>query len=775
MQNRTQSVSVKISDKVEQFLKSYRFIFLQLGTFLCGYFMGSAFIFESISPFGVAYIAAVQPQYVLFSALGSVMGYLFTPYSDFSMKYIGALVLIVMIRLVFNSFNILKNRLMSAPLLAGAALLITSGAVTLAIGFTMENTLTTLSEVLLASGSAYFLVRSLAFLESGQKLTKPDAVSLVISFSVIIIALAHVVVFSISLGRVVAIVAILLMATTLGESGGAITGIVAGITISLLGSGYGFFVAAYALSGLVAALVFNSNKLVASVAFVVTNIIVSISAPTSELMLASVYEAFLASVIFIALPDGIMDRLKLKSASHKEGLSDDFFKHIIFKKLELFKEGLGSIHFTTKEVGEKLNEINRGEISDIHSNVAESVCKSCRKNLNCWRINYSGVMNDINDMIDIIKQSGRINKFNAPTHFVDYCEKPESFLYTLQGEYNEYLRKQNSRRRVAQVRSVVSDQFEGFASMVQNLEENIGKIRKESKKQAAQLHDYLSAMGLEPEYCCCYEDENDRMTAEAVINRIKFARMDKAEATLAVSEICQRIFSEPTTQNYGDKLLVSFNEKANYTMECGSCQITEEGSKVSGDRYETLYELGGHNIVMLSDGMGSGGSAAVDAALTTSLITNLLQTGVEFDTCLKMANAALLVKAGDESLATIDITDIDLYSGRAQFYKAGAAPTFFVKNGKAGYIESTSLPAGILRGIAFEEFALSFREEDVIIMVSDGVTASGVEWLSSEITAHMQKNVDEIAKSIALTAHERQVSGREDDITVVAIRLKKGA
>lgn len=775
MQNRTETINAKVSDKVENFIKSYRFIFLQVGTFLCGYFMGSAFIFESISPFGVAYIAAVQPQYVLFSALGSILGYLFTPYSDFSMKYIGALVLIVMVRLVFNSFSILKNRLMSAPFLAGAALLITSGAVTMAVGFTLENTLTTLSEVLLASGSGYFLVRSFGFFESGQRLTKPDAVSLVISFSVIVIALAHVVVFGISLGRIVAVVAILLMATTLGEGGGAITGIVAGITISLLGANYGFFVAAYALSGLVAALVYTSGRLVACIAFVVTNIVVSITAPTTELMLASVYESFLASMVFIALPNGITEKLRFKSAAAKDGLSDDFFKHIIFKKLELFKEGLTSIHSTTKEVGEKLNEINRGEITDIHSNVAESVCKTCRKNLNCWRINYSGVMNDINDMIDIIKQSGRINKFNAPQHFVDYCEKPESFLYTLQGEYNEYLRRQSSRRRVAQVRSVVSDQFEGFAGMVQNLEENIGKIRKENKKQAAQVFDYLEKMGLEPEYCCCYEDENERMTAEAVINRIKFARMDKTEAAVVVSEICQRIFGEPTTQNYGEKLLVSFNEKATYTMECGSYQITEEGSKVSGDRCETLYELGGHDIVMLSDGMGSGGSAAVDAALTTSLITNLLQTGVEFDTCLKMANAALLVKAGDESLATIDITDIDLYTGRAQFYKAGAAPTFFVKNGKAGYIESTSLPAGILRGIAFEEFALSFREGDVIIMVSDGVTATGVEWLSSEITAHMQKNVDEVAKSIAITAHERQVAGHEDDITVVAIRLKKGA
>ncbi len=55
--------------------------------------------------------------------------------------------------------------------------------------------------------------------------------------------------------------------------------------------------------------------------------------------------------------------------------------------------------------------------------------------------------------------------------------------------------------------------------------------------------------------------------------------------------------------------------------------------------------LGGRHIV-LSDGMGSGTAAAVDANMTVSLITKLIDAGVSYTAALKIVNSALLVKSG---------------------------------------------------------------------------------------------------------------------------------
>ncbi len=74
--------------------------------------------------------------------------------------------------------------------------------------------------------------------------------------------------------------------------------------------------------------------------------------------------------------------------------------------------------------------------------------------------------------------------------------------------------------------------------------------------------------------------------------------------------------------------------------------------------------------------MGSGGRAAVDGAMASGLISRLLQAGFRSDSALRMVNSALMVKSGDESIATVDIACLDLFSGHLDSLKAGAALPF---------------------------------------------------------------------------------------------------
>lgn len=57
-----------------------------------------------------------------------------------------------------------------------------------------------------------------------------------------------------------------------------------------------------------------------------------------------------------------------------------------------------------------------------------------------------------------------------------------------------------------------------------------------------------------------------------------------------------------------------------------------------------------------------------------------------------------MVKSEDESLSTVDVTSVDLYTGKTTFKKAGAPVTFVKKNGRVTVREMPSLPAGILNG-----------------------------------------------------------------------------
>ena len=179
--------------------------------------------------------------------------------------------------------------------------------------------------------------------------------------------------------------------------------------------------------------------------------------------------------------------------------------------------------------------------------------------------------------------------------------------------------------------------------------------------------------------------------------------------------------------------------------------------------------------MILSDGMGSGSRAAVDSSMASSLTSQLIQAGFDYDTALNIVNSSLLVKSGEETLATLDITTFDLFTGKTEFLKAGAAPTFIKRAGHIGRIEAKSMPVGILRGAEFEHHSLTLNAGDLVVMVSDGFTATGNDWVLSEIELFSEKlGPQALAKQIANEAKRRRIDGHEDDITVLVGAIRKG-
>ena len=78
--------------------------------------------------------------------------------------------------------------------------------------------------------------------------------------------------------------------------------------------------------------------------------------------------------------------------------------------------------------------------------------------------------------------------------------------------------------------------------------------------------------------------------------------------------------------------------------------------------------------VILSDGMGTGGRAAVDGAMASGLMSRLIKAGFGYDCSLRILNSSMLFKSTDESLATVDIASIDLFTGQVELYQVPLRP-----------------------------------------------------------------------------------------------------
>jgi stage II sporulation protein E len=133
----------------------------------------------------------------------------------------------------------------------------------------------------------------------------------------------------------------------------------------------------------------------------------------------------------------------------------------------------------------------------------------------------------------------------------------------------------------------------------------------------------------------------------------------------------------------------------------------------------------------------------------------------------------MLFKSTDESLATVDVVSVDLYTGKTELYKAGAAPTVLRQQGQPTVAEGSSLPAGILRDISFDKSAVRLRLGDIVVLVSDGATGEGTEWIMAEIADWQDGSAQDLAEHLCQCAKRRQNENRQDDITVMCGILNK--
>ena len=89
-------------------------------------------------------------------------------------------------------------------------------------------------------------------------------------------------------------------------------------------------------------------------------------------------------------------------------------------------------------------------------------------------------------------------------------------------------------------------------------------------------------------------------------------------------------------------------------------------------------------------------------------------------------------------------------------------------------MQTNSLPVGILGGVSFEKSAVTLREGDWIVMVSDGAIAGSYDWLVSELEHYEGQDPQEFSERLLREARRRRDDGHEDDITVIAILLEEG-
>ena len=107
--------------------------------------------------------------------------------------------------------------------------------------------------------------------------------------------------------------------------------------------------------------------------------------------------------------------------------------------------------------------------------------------------------------------------------------------------------------------------------------------------------------------------------------------------------------------------------------------------------------------------------------------------------------------------------------------KAGATFSYLLSGGRLSRFDRASLPAGILADIAFDKQEDTLVEGDMLLMMSDGVLTDEAAWLEEKLLGwpDFPHSLQGFCEDIAVTARQKQETGRQDDVTVMALLVDK--
>lgn len=321
----------------------------------------------------------------------------------------------------------------------------------------------------------------------------------------------------------------------------------------------------------------------------------------------------------------------------------------------------------------------------------------------------------------------------------------------------------------SEIRMVASDQFFSISDMLADLAFEFDEAESFDFKSAGKIRRILGEYDIFPENISVIVDKYDRTRIE-ILAPSDTKGLDNPRLTNEMCKICKREFERGKINISSAGTMISFMEKPNFKMSVGFSQYCAEGN-LCGDTIKTINDSRGHMIFIISDGMGKGSRAALDGAMGAGLLSKLLCAGFGFDSSLKVVNSALLVKSHEESLATLDCVRVDLFSGKCEFYKAGAPRSYIVKNNRVTKCELTSMPAGILRGVEFAKRTTVLNTGDEIVMMSDGITDTSESWLEEFLSLDPDLDPTDKAKAILQIAIEKSDEKHRDDMSVIVAKM----
>ena len=415
----------------------------------------------------------------------------------------------------------------------------------------------------------------------------------------------------------------------------------------------------------------------------------------------------------------------------------------------------------------------------MYLQMKENVCDQCEGRYRCYHVNPKETFAAAKSIFCALDRQGGIRTEDVPQEFAGVCNNQAAFMIGANVSFERAKSNLILKQKLAEGRETLARQVADVAVLMNEFSSELVQDCERDEAHELVLRLRLRPHQVDVRQLFCWKGTNGRPDVLYVAARCHAGTLMTArELAGHITAVYEKKYRpQPTcrsviTKNYE---VYSFTQEARYYMIKGVRRQAYE-ERANGDNFSFLDLEQGHFIAMLSDGMGTGEQAYQQSAMLIELLEEFLEAGFARKMALNLANSVLSLNFEQNGFTTLDLVDIDLYTGICQMVKVGAAATFIKRKEEVETVVSTSLPAGVLSVMDCECFEYLLEKGDMVIMVSDGIIDAIVveekeEYLRDIICQITTENPQKLADLILHKVAEAAPNRVKDDMTVMAFSI----
>ena len=620
--------------------------------------------------------------------------------------------------------------------------------------------------------------------------------------SIAVSALGDIGIFGLSIRNILSILIVLILGWKNGVLVGTTAGVTIGVTLGIIAQNEPMVVAVYAISGMLAGLLNRFGRIGVIVGFCLGNAILLYASKGTATNLVVFKELLVASLGLLAIP-------KWAGVNVEELIrSDNMLPEYNKRGLEQSKETINQLNMVSETIKDMADTYKTKTETDMYFKNRQLFITELLNNLDGLEDNmlYEDITRPeneiVNDLFDILLDKQEINtdellktfaKFN--NYIVQYDDEKiskkmnenieqivKAVNYAYKVSKSNFIWEERVKSNKKNVQAQLDGVSKAISSIAVKMEEEISQDTNyidEKKKviTALEIKEIL-VNGIEINkkdsryFIDVYLKEDSKTTQNTDIDKIQKVLEKSLNEKLMPNE------AKTKKLNKQGKRVFCYLSADKYLIQIGQASKIKNDSPVSGDSLLQIRLNDGKYLLALSDGMGSGPEARKSSQIAIKMLERLLMSGFDKDTSIDLINTTIM-NTNEEIFATLDIAIIDLYNGKVEFIKNGACPTYVKNKKKVQIVKSLSLPAGILNNINLTTYDKDIEDQDILVMCSDGILDSNVEYKNKELWVKYvledieTNNCQKIADLIINEAVDNSYGIAKDDMSIIVCKFIK--